>query len=428
MQKNSTIQGKCMTEGGVRLLSHRWLLGGGLAAIAAGMILLSSCSEAGVPAAPGESPVRALSAEAAESTEAAAETSAWIQMMDKQHGWAFGERVEWTENGGVTWLDRTPEGYDGARAAFYPLHDRVAWLVVRPAYREDETARNVSTDWSIARTTDGGDSWTSAPLPVKGTWSVPNVMTAFDLYFLDEKTGFFTFISDPAGGPVESAFYRTADGGQTWAYSGPVAPKGSLVSTPSGMSFRDPLHGYITFYNPRTPHQPEVYSTEDGGMTWKPMLFQVPGEIREAAFFAEHAPVFFGAEKREGALPVSFTTSNNERSGAVWYTTEDGGITWKPGKPIYGSPSLNPQNGGAPSGFRAQAAADLRHFWMIDAESGVLYGSTDGGAQWTKLSASPQLQNVGQLFFIDEQTGWAQGRGIVLQTADGGRTWNEVER
>jgi photosystem II stability/assembly factor-like uncharacterized protein len=395
----------------------RWYLGGSAAVVMGTMIVISSFfSDSGSDHSPVPVPSNSPAANAIIENP-----SERIRMVDKKNGWAFGTSVMHTNDGGKTWADRTPKGYDHSRFEPFLFNEQLAWFVVRPA--DKETAQ--TTNWMIYRTTDGGNSWIPATLPTKDTWTVQGINTAFNLYFIDEKTGFFSFVSDPAGGPVQTAFYQTTDGGETWKYVNKIAPDGVLASTPSGMSFSDRLHGFITFYNSRD-YQPEIYGTTSGGASWNRIVFDLPKEIKDAVFFAEHPPVFFGNTKKEGVLSISYMTKNNEKAGVAWFITENGGATWSPTTRPESQPTINTKGGSAPLGFRACAALDLRHFWMIDAESGTLYGTSDGGGRWQALYTSPQLRNAAQLKFIDEKTGWVRGDGFLLQTEDGGKSWNEL--
>ncbi|WP_144027923.1 YCF48-related protein [Paenibacillus sp. 32352] len=392
--------------------SKRYL--GGVAAAALGIFvvgisLLSNTGSDSSSMPPGQS----LAA-----TPIIEKSSALIRMIDRNNGWAFGTSVKRTNDGGQTWIDRTPQGYDNSRFEPFLFNERLAWFIVRPADNE--------SNWTIYRTAEGGNSWNSTTLPTKDTWSVPGVNTAFNLYFADEKTGVISFISDPAGGPVKTALYQTTDGGQTWKYLSKIAPDGVLVSTPSGMSFSDKMHGFISFFNSKD-NQPEIYATSDGGTSWKRLPLDLPQDIKEAAFIAEHPPQFFGNAKKEGVLPVSYRTLNNEKAGIVWFTTENGGATWSPPVSQDGAPIVTAKDGSAPQGFRPSTALDLKHFWMIDSEAGILYGTSDGGGHWQVLNRSPQLRNAAELKFVDEKIGWVRGEEFFLQSEDGGRSWKEVQ-
>ncbi len=54
---------------------------------------------------------------------------------------------------------------------------------------------------------------------------------------------------------------------------------------------------------------------------------------------------------------------------------------------------------------------------------GVIVHSDDGGARWSQ-AATPVQSDLSALTFVDERQGWAVGHdGVILATADGGKTW-----
>ncbi len=131
---------------------------------------------------------------------------------------------------------------------------------------------------------------------------------------------------------------------------------------------------------------------------------------------------------------------------SVILRTSDGGATWIEAAEIIGDTLLKVD------------FADERNGWTVGTE-GVVYATSDGGLTWALDPSSPwpavyshedtQLpaqgdkniapvvnQSVASVFFLDERTGWAVGdtpvgksldvRGLVLTTADGGKTWKDV--
>jgi photosystem II stability/assembly factor-like uncharacterized protein len=110
----------------------------------------------------------------------------------------------------------------------------------------------------------------------------------------------------------------------------------------------------------------------------------------------------------------------------VWRTT-DGAVHWADVTP----PGYGDQGMDGRGFFR-----DAKTAWVLlpdaGASSGMLYQTADGGRTWRR-SSTPFSD--GQLFFLDNQTGWAlavssAGAGSaeadVYQTTDGGATWTEV--
>ena len=67
--------------------------------------------------------------------------------------------------------------------------------------------------------------------------------------------------------------------------------------------------------------------------------------------------------------------------------------------------------------------------WLVPLEGRHLLFTEDGGANWSKVPA-PELHSHSCISFIDAHRGWAisntQGKGTVLRTSDGGRTWSII--
>lgn len=111
--------------------------------------------------------------------------------------------------------------------------------------------------FALAKTVDGGISWTLTPVRVSGRMGGDG-----HVYFLDEQTGFVSLYK--WGGNV----YATNDGGQTW--------RGAVGLESSWMRFADPEVGWSIQGN-----HPLTY-TADGGKHW--LSRQIPFPANVSAF------------------------------------------------------------------------------------------------------------------------------------------------
>jgi photosystem II stability/assembly factor-like uncharacterized protein len=64
---------------------------------------------------------------------------------------------------------------------------------------------------------------------------------------------------------------------------------------------------------------------------------------------------------------------------------------------------------------------------------GVVFHTTDGGRTWRLQGPTPQKtvpeMTISGIDFTDSQHGWAVGdHGLLIWTANGGRTWRETVR
>jgi photosystem II stability/assembly factor-like uncharacterized protein len=172
-------------------------------------------------------------------------------------GWAYGEGLYWTSDGGVTWHDELP----GASAVVSVLH-RSAWIVV---------ARCVGTadcPETIYSTPGPGDPLTRLASQPPGSLSVatllhPALSTAFAL------------LAHPRGG---LSFEATTDGGRHWTGRPLPCLAGADFSTM--LSAAGPGALWLTCQRPSglmDEHSglAEIYRSADGGRSWA--LVTAPG-------------------------------------------------------------------------------------------------------------------------------------------------------
>jgi photosystem II stability/assembly factor-like uncharacterized protein len=265
----------------------------------------------------------------------------------------------------------------------------------------------VGEDGMIARTTDGGQSWSVQASGIAsalfGVWFTDaNTGTAVggggiilhtttggaawisqssgtgqrldDVWFTDANTG--TVVG--AGGTI----LRTTDGGATW--------NGQSSGTSRhlyGVSFSDANIGTAV------GDVGTILRTTDGGLVWVVQESGTMYNLRDVCFTDANAGTTVGAEQ-------------------TILRTTDGGSTWteqytKPATGVY---------------FDA--------VWFTDIDVGTVVGNlgkilrtTNGGTTWVS-QLSGAAGNLYDVSFTDRYTGNAVGAGeTILRTTDGGDTW-----
>jgi photosystem II stability/assembly factor-like uncharacterized protein len=214
----------------------------------------------------------------------------------------------------------------------------------------------------IRRTTDGGLTWTSQPLPVTN-----NIQK---ITFLNSTTGF------AAGG--NGTVLKTTDGGQSWIKKN----SGSSIDMFSIFFLNEKL-GWACGLS-------TVLITTDGGETWSSRL--VTGAVAH--------------------WDIAFTNAQNGLVVGLYggcFKTVDGGSTWIPfTQPLGGS-----------SYFRVQYLSPTR---IIIAGGAQIALSKDGGQTWTSPYNAGQEQMNG-VCFGDSLNGWAVSQGTISRSTDGGSHW-----
>lgn len=146
-----------------------------------------------------------------------------------------------------------------------------------------------------------------------------------------------------------------------------------------------------------------IWQTSDGGDSW----FLISTKPIDGFYMPQHM-IFH--DDLHGWIVGLFT---------VWQTV-DGGKTWQISLSI--SEISEPRVGRLYRG----AFVDRAFGWL--ASSGpIVIRTTDAGRSWNTVAVSSDVTDLHDIFFVDQNTGWAIGRphGGIYSTEDGGTTWRE---
>jgi len=259
----------------------------------------------------------------------------------------------------------------------------------------------------VYRTADGGVHWTSVVMP---TFSFSS------MYFSDRLHGWIlgTVLSPDPLKAADFHFFSTTDAGDRWvALPQPPAWQFAGNGGFSNIAFRGPSEGWM---GGGTPDRATVYSSIDGGMTWR--AHTLPVTSGKGGFAT---PIEADVYLLPGAGVLASTT--DDAGNPVGLASFDGGSNWRrlappPGSTQYGD-------------FIFQ---DTFHWWAM--RFGTLFKSSDGGQTWRQVSI--QLDDWDYLpQVIDAKHAWAQlvaplpggnafnGTGLAT-TGDGGLHWSPV--
>ena len=204
-----------------------------------------------------------------------------------------------------------------------------------------------------------------------------------------------------AGGTV----IRTTDGGSTWASQ--ISGEGADLYA---VSFSDINTGIAV------GSSGVVIKTTDGGATWIPLTVDITVQFRNVQMVGSQVAYVIGARY--------FSVDNTQ--GYVYKTT-DGGLTW------------NPLTVNSAPGLFGISFVDALNGW-VSGHQGTIFHTTDGGASWTKQNSTIAAnQQVAQIAFADLKHGIAVGpngvagvpdvpsAGFIATTSDGGVTWTKVD-
>jgi len=374
-----------------------------------------------------------------------------LHMIDRENGWAqtmlrVFKTNDWvfndnailrTTNAGKTWTRTLCADENDEMSAFY-YDANTAWV----AAVFDE-----SSNVTILRTADGGNSWTHADLCQPQY--IQYIQDCF-LSFPDTDKGWLMLIPDHGMNSMPGDLYRTDDGGANWqlinSTRGNYSYEDDTEGTKPGFADQHPYlvsSGSITFQDASngwllgqltTTTRAFLFVTQDAGQDWQVKQFTSPPSLHDGRIEPEELPRFFG---KEGIVGTSFVPNDNDSTNfyMVIYHTDDGGETWQPTTPVKFDGVWN--------------FISSKKGWMWSPEprsststapvKGILYRTDDGGETWKPLQAENGLEkylthgeNIVQLDFVDEDCGWAIARDEhnltqLLQTTDSGQTWNAVQ-
>jgi photosystem II stability/assembly factor-like uncharacterized protein len=193
---------------------------------------------------------------------------------------------------------------------------------------------------------------------------------------------------------ADQALMHTQDGGGNW-----TKIPGDVVNGFVDVSFIDASRGWAI------NRQAEVWRTTDAGRSWGQIT-----KLTDDVFSAEK--IFFLDELHGWALDPFLICR-----------TEDGGYTWQSHSPS----------------TRQRIETLLKYFFIsteigwAGGSDGALYRTEDGGKSWQPQVVAPNGTDVGDVFFINEKTGWITNSvwgskankpiGGIYHTSDGGQTW-----
>lgn len=261
------------------------------------------------------------------------------------------------------------------------------------------------TKGTVARTIDGGR-----------TWSVATVPGAEKLDFRDvEAFGETTAYLLSAGPGDASRIYKTVDGGKSWTMQFKSADPATFLDA---IAFWEEQHG-IALGDP-IKGQFQLTATTDGGRNWKPLAAKIlpPALPGEGAFAASGTCLV-----TYGDRDVWFATGG-ARSARVFHS-KDRGQNWEARE----TPILA---GGESAGIFSIAFRDERHGMIVGGdyrkpkEIGATAAITsDGGRTWNLLDKQLPYRSA---------VAWAKDRWIAVGTSgshfsqDDGATWNLLDR
>ncbi len=279
-----------------------------------------------------------------------------------------------------------------------------------------------TTGGGVFKSTDGGITW--APVTDKyfgGTIGAIGISESNpDIVYVG--TGEFPIRGNVSHG---DGVFKSTDAGKTWAFVGlgdsrqisrvrvhPTNPDIVYVG----------VEGHV--FGPNAERG--VYKTTDGGKTWRNVLHRNDSTgVTDLAMDPSNPDVLYAAFWQASRTPWQLVSGG---AGSGIFKSTDGGEHWteitrKPGLPggIIGN-----------IGITVSAANPKRVWALIEADSGGVFRSDDGGATWKKTNSERNLRQRAWYYTRifadpkDSSTVYALNTGFYKST-DAGKTFRSIQ-
>jgi len=183
---------------------------------------------------------------------------------------------------------------------------------------------------------------------------------------------------------VGNGVYRSLDGGKTWTHLGLDATEriARIVLHPS-----DPDVAWVAALGRAWGENAErgVYQTEDGGKTWKKLLYvDARTGAADLVIDPSNPRKLLAAMWQYRRWPWSFESGG---PGSGLYASYDGGRTWK----------RRTEDDGLPKGELGRVNLAMSRsnpeivYASVEAQKSALLRSSDGGRTWTSVNQSPNI-------------------------------------
>lgn len=246
----------------------------------------------------------------------------------------------------------------------------------------------------------------------------------WSMNWADENHGWFS-------GP--KSFVRTKNAGLTWE----EVPLMISTDNYDAVFFIDSLLGYLGLYRDTPNYEFNVYKTADGGDSWSPLNYTLPGVIFENFDFIDENN---GWVATDGAVSYttdggvswtqSFTGSAESYTwvdiidmNQAWASTDSGEVNWTNDATFWSYTDLTQFD-------------DVEQVQMLNSNFGACVGENDGfwlfqGGTWSQVIGVANGLDLNGVFIESESSMWLCGqngkiyRGQVTPT-DAILYWNDI--
>jgi photosystem II stability/assembly factor-like uncharacterized protein len=343
-----------------------------------------------------------------------AESVESAHLLDASSGWAvLSGALFRTTDAGRHWKDITPHvsSPEGIVAIFF-LNASTGWALL--VHSEEVEGVDIGADarFELASTTDGGTSWTLAPLDVPHRIPGRGLSELAWMFFVDPLHGWIMVRENGNTNTSLGHLLATRDGGKSWH----VTSGGAPVAGP--LRFATATNGWLTDYS--DGFSEGFYATSDGGENWRQVTVTPPPQAPPNASIAYQLPL--STDSTHVYVQVIF--SDEQKTILALYASGDGGLTWTLSRAVPREQDVQ------------EMITMAGSFWIVAGMSKrVLTVTTITSESSSAPSASVStdisgivagLSSVEGVSFADRNHGWVLAGNRLLSTTDGGVNWSDI--
>jgi len=279
-----------------------------------------------------------------------------------------------------------------------------------------------ATGGGVWKTTDGGLTWQATSDKDFTAGSIGAIAVAPS----DPNVVYVGTGESPIRGNLSpgDGMYRSTDAGKTWIKIG-LADAGQVAHIAVHPRNADLVYVAVVGHAFGPNATRGVFRSKDGGKTWEKILFKndSTGAI-DLAMDPTNARILYAGFWQAVRRPWELV-SGGPGSG-IWKST-DGGDTWKD---ITLSRGL-PAGIIGKIGLAVSPVSHDRVWALVEADSGGLFRSNDGGATWTRSSGDNEIRQRAWYFtHVVADPGNVDGVYVLnvtlLKSVDGGKTFTNL--
>jgi photosystem II stability/assembly factor-like uncharacterized protein len=265
---------------------------------------------------------------------------------------------------------------------------------------------------ALFRSTDKGNAWEQRSLPAAIGGGL------LEASFVDDRKGWLLHPGVAASqcSDAGAEIWRTTDGAMTWQRVANVDQQNQasglgFSQCKESLSFVDATHGFVAAGDGN--FSPTIYRTADGGKTWSGSTLPDPPDFKTSP---GGSALRAGLVNRFGS--TLYVQARGQQAGDIpdrqyMFRSTDGGATWS------WMTKVPPRS--------IVMVTESR--WLQLLIPGQSTESINSGLQWHPYESDFNTDTpVGrpQIVFADSQVGYAEGRGALQRTVDGGLHWVRI--